>query len=81
MSGITEARVDQLISTQINKLSESFAASAAASFVAIQDMRDSKLSNGQDVTNLSFSASSPVPVRLSPSQGQQNPSISNKYIT
>ena len=70
VSGISEAMVDQLISSQVNKLYESFAASMEASFVAIQNMMDSKLGNVQDVTDLSFPAPLPVPVQLSPSQGR-----------
>ena len=76
ITSLTEARVQQLISSQLNKLSDSFAASMEASFVNIQQMIDIRLaSNVEDVHNRSFSTPSPVPVLLSPSQGQQDPSM------
>ena len=54
VSGISEARVDQLISTQINKLSVSFAASMEASFVAVRHMIDDKLGNMQMLPTFLF---------------------------
>ena len=79
---VTEARVEELISCQISKLSSSFAPSMDASFVNIKHMIDSRLSSSvsQDVSNHSFSAPSRVPVFLSPSQGQQHPSLTSPRI-
>ena len=70
---LTEDRVAQLIATQMASLSESFATSMEVFFANIQSLIDDRLAS---YSNHSFSAPSPVPVQSSPSQGQQNLSIS-----
>ena len=51
------------------------------SFVNIEKMIDARLASNvnQNMSNPSFSAPSPVPVRLSPSQGRQDPSLPSPY--
>ena len=61
----------------MSQLSDSLAASMEASFINMESLIDSRISQHfrQDVNNASFPAPSPVPVCQSPSQGQQDHSL------
>ena len=73
---LTEARVLELISSSFSQLSESLSASMEASFANMETVINDRMSYvSQDVPNHSFTAPSPVPVRQSPCQGRQDPSM------
>ena len=63
-SSVSEARVEELISSHMSRMSSSFAAYMEASFVNIEKMIDARLASNasQNMSNFSFSAPSPVPV-------------------
>ena len=70
-AGVSEARVTELISTQLGEFSASFAATMQASFDNIRAFIDKFASqDSQPETNPSFADSSPVPVDLGPRQTQ-----------
>ena len=75
--GLSESRVVDMISTSMSQLSNSLAAAMEASFINMESLIDSRISQHfrQDTNNASFSAPSPVPVRQSPSQGRQDHSL------
>ena len=81
-AGLSEARVTELISSQLGQFSASFAASMQASFDYIRAFIDDKFAS-QDVqpeTNPSLADSSPVPVDLGPCQTQTDPSVRSPCV-
>ena len=76
---LSEARVEQMIASHISQLSSSFSSSMETSFLNIEQLINDRLAHfvSQNVSNPSFAAPSPVPVRQSPSQGRQDPSLSS----
>ena len=73
---LSEARVEQMIASQISRLSSSFSSSMTSSFLNIEQLINDRLAHfiSQDVPNRSFSAPSSVSIRQSPSQERQDPS-------
>ena len=79
---LSEARVTELITSQLGQFSASFAASMQASFENIRAFIDDKFAS-QDVqpeTNPSLADSSPVPVDLGPCQTQTDPSVCSPCV-
>ena len=79
---VSEAKVTELISSQLGQFSASFAASMQASFDNIRAFIDERFA-GQDVqpeSNPSFADSSPVPVDLGPRQTQTDPSVRSPCV-
>ena len=82
-SGVSEARVVELVQSQFSEFSSLFVASMEASFANIQSFIEDRLySHSQNVhdSNCSFSAPSPALVNQAPSQTQTNPSMRNHCI-
>ena len=83
-SGVSEARVVELVQSQFSQFSSSFAACMEASFANIQSFIEDRLSShvSQDVhvSNPSVSAPSPAPVYQASSQSQTNPSVRSPRI-
>ena len=80
--GVSEARVTELISSQLGQFSASFAASMQVSFDNIRAFIDDKFASQevQPEINPSFADSSPVPVDLGPCQTQTDPSVCSSCI-
>ena len=81
-AGLSEARVTELITSQLGQFSASFAASMRVSFDNIRVFIDDKFAS-QDVqpeTNPSLADSSPVPVDLGPRQTQTHPSVRSPCV-
>ena len=81
-AGVSEARVTELITSQLEQFNDSFAASMQASFQNIRDFIDDKFASqvAQPESNLSFADSSPVPVDFGPRQTQTDPSVRSPCI-
>ena len=81
-AGVSEARVTELISSQLGQFSASFAASMQASFDNIRAFIDYKFAcqDMQPETNPSITDFSPVPVDLGTRQTQTDPSVRIPYI-
>ena len=76
-AGVSEARVTELISSQLGHFSASFAASMQASFDNIRSFIDERFAS-QDVQP--ESNPSPVPVYLGPRQTQTDPSVRSPCV-
>ena len=70
-----------MISTSMSQLSDSLAASKEASFINMESLIDSRISQHfrQDINNASFPTPSPVPVHQSSSQGRQDHSLGSPH--
>ena len=81
-AGVSEAKVTELISSQLGQFGDSFAASMQASFQNIRDFIDNKFATqvAQQESNLSFADYTPVPVDLGPRQTQTDPSVRGTCI-
>ena len=81
-AGVSEARVTELISTQLGEFSSSFAASMQASFDNIRAFIDDKFASQDFHANSypSFADFSPVLVDLGPRQTQTDPSVRSPCV-